>query len=166
MGPQDVIRFTQSLQSGQESAVGVRLQHLLLWSNFFIKRESSDSYLCLWIQWVVEQNLVSHTSSSNSQKCIDLRGNFEMSYYLFSKHLNCLFNIYLKPGIHFLIVLKISRSEQFESNLFHVRERLILSFHSGIFLDRFQRSKLVIEELNIWISYVLCLLNFHQWSEM
>lgn len=48
---------------------------------------------------------------------------------LFSKCLDCLFNVHLMLGIDFLIVLKISRSEQFESNLFHVRERLILSFH-------------------------------------
>lgn len=43
-------------------------------------------------------------------------------FLLFSKCLECLFNVHLMLVIYFLIVLKISRSEQFESNLFHVRK--------------------------------------------
>ena len=60
---------------------------------------------------------------SKPKNYLDLRGYFEMSSFFISKSLDYVFNVHPMLGIYLLIVLKISRSEELESNLFHVKER-------------------------------------------
>lgn len=96
--------------------------------------------VCLWIHWVVRRYLVCWIFWMLPQEPHFAINPPEL-YWSEEKFWNEFFLIFQVSGLslsctpdtwhilYFLILLKISRSELFESNLFDIRERLILSFH-------------------------------------